>query len=111
MGESIKKAALREMYEETGLDIRLLRYVLDSRLDVVCTDGVIPWRSLVFLAEVTDGKMGAVDTYEIFDVKTMSREEMLGKVAQLMEESGWGGFLYRVHLTRSFFEQLDALDL
>jgi 8-oxo-dGTP pyrophosphatase MutT (NUDIX family) len=111
LGEPLEEAAKREMYEETGLNIQLKRYVLDSRLDVVCEDGTIPWRSLVFLAEVEDGELNAVDTFEIYDVKTVSREEMLGPICKLMEDSGWGGFLYRAHLTRSFFEQLDALGL
>ena len=109
MGEPIEEAAKREMYEETGLEIRLIRYILDSRLDVVCADGTIPWRSLVFLAEIEDGEMNAVDTHEIYDVKTVTRDEMLGPICKLMEDSGWGGFLYRAHLTRRFFEQLDAL--
>ena len=111
MGESIEEAAIREMYEETGLKIRLLRYVLDSRLDVVCEEGTIPWRSLVFLAEIIDGEMNAVDTFEIYEVKIVTREEMLGPICQLMENSGWGGFLYRAHLTRSFFEELDNLEM
>ncbi|MHA2005351.1 MAG: NUDIX hydrolase [Candidatus Thorarchaeota archaeon] len=111
MGEPLEEAANREMYEETGLKIRLIRYVLDSRLDVVCEDGIIPWRSLVFLAEIEDGEMNAIDTFEIYDVKTISREEMLGPICQLMENSGWGGFLYRAHLTRSFFKELDAINM
>jgi len=111
MGEPLEEAAKREMYEETGFKIRLLRYVLDSRLDVVCEDGIIPWRSLVFLAEIEDGEMNAIDTFEIYDVKTISREEMLGPICKLMEDSGWGGFRYRAHLTKSFFNELDALDI
>ncbi len=110
-GEPLEDAAKREMYEETGLEIELLSFVLDSRLDVVCEDGTIPWRSLVFLSRAIGGEMGAVDTNEIFEVKTMSREEMLGEPLRLMEESGWGGFRYRAFLTRSFFEQLDSLGL
>jgi NADH pyrophosphatase NudC (nudix superfamily) len=111
MGEPLEEAAKREMYEETGLKIRLIRYVLDSRLDVVCSDVTIPWRSLVFLAEIEDGEMNAVDTYEIYEVQTVTREEMLGPICKLMEGSGWGGFLYRAHLTRRFFEQLDLLGI
>jgi len=111
MQEPLEVAAKREMYEETGFKIRLLRYVLDSRLDVVCEDGIIPWRSLVFLAEIEDGEMNAIDTFEIYDVKTISREEMLGPICKLMEDSGWGGFRYRAHLTKSFFNELDALDI
>ncbi|MFW9800778.1 MAG: NUDIX hydrolase [Candidatus Thorarchaeota archaeon] len=108
-GEPLEDAAKREMYEETGLEIELLRFVLDSRLDVVYKDGTIPWRSLVFLSGAVGGEMGAVDTHEIYEVRTMSREDILGEPLRLMEESGWGGFKYRAFLTRAFFEQLDLL--
>ncbi|MGY5881160.1 MAG: NUDIX hydrolase [Candidatus Thorarchaeota archaeon] len=111
-GESLEVAAHREMYEETGLEVRLLRFILDMYLDVVCLDGeTIPWRSLVFLAEPIGGTMKPVDTYEIFDVKVMSREDLLGNVDKLMIESGWGGFSYRSFLTREFFKRLDELNI
>ncbi|MFX1559702.1 MAG: NUDIX hydrolase [Promethearchaeota archaeon] len=111
MGEPLEDAAIREMYEETGLTIRLIHFVLDLTLDIVCQDRTIPWRSLVFLAEPVDGEMKPVDTREIFDVTTMSREQLEGDVATLMEESGWGGFKYRAFLTREFFKQLDELNI
>jgi 8-oxo-dGTP pyrophosphatase MutT (NUDIX family) len=111
LGESLEDAAIREMYEETGLTVELTHFVLDMRLDVVCKDRTIPWRSLVFLAKPVDGEMKPVDTREIFDVTTMDREQLVGEVAQLMEESGWGGFKYRAFLTRKFFERLDEFSV
>jgi 8-oxo-dGTP pyrophosphatase MutT (NUDIX family) len=109
--EQLEDAAIREMHEETGLKIRLTHFVLDIRLSVVCKDRTIPWRSLVFLAEPVDGEMKQIDTREIFDVTVMSREQLVGKVSQLMEDSGWGGFKYRAFLTREFFQRLDELDI
>jgi len=111
VGESLEAAAHREMYEETGLEIRLLGFVLDMHLDVVCTDETIPWRSLVFLAEPVGGTMQPIDTREIFDVKVMTRHELLGDVDKLMIESGWGGFAYRSYLTCEFFKRLDELNI
>ena len=110
-GESLEVAAHREMHEETGLEIRLLRFVLDMSLDVVCDDETIPWRSLVFLAEPLGGTMQPIDTREIFDVKVMTRQELLGDVDKLMIESGWGGFAYRSFLTREFFKCLDESNI
>ena len=110
-GESLRKAAVREMYEETGFKIQLIRFILDLTLDVVCSDGIIPWRSLVFLVKATDGEMKPIDTHEIFDIRVVTREEMLGGIIRLMEESGWGGFKYRAFLTKSFFERIDELGL
>jgi 8-oxo-dGTP pyrophosphatase MutT (NUDIX family) len=110
-GEPLEEAAIREMYEETGLTIQLTHFVLDMRLDIICKDRTIPWRSLVFLAKPVDGEMKPVDTREIFDVTVMPREHLIGKVAQLMEDSGWGGFKYRAFLTRQFFDRIDELDI
>lgn len=109
-GEDLEDAAEREMYEETGLQVDLKKFVMDVRLEVRCPDETIPWRSLVFLAEAVDGDLHIIDDYEIYNVRLMSREEMLGSVDALMVESGWGGFEYRSFLTRSFFETLDELD-
>jgi len=111
IGESLEDAAFREMYEETGLEVRLLKFVLDMYLDLTCDREVIPWRSLVFLAEPYGGIMKPIDTYEIFDVTVMSKEQLLGDVDRLMRESGWGGFAYRSFITRKFFERLDELHI
>ncbi|MBE0526491.1 MAG: NUDIX hydrolase [Candidatus Thorarchaeota archaeon] len=111
VGESLESAAHREMHEETGLEVRLLKFILDMYLDVVCSNETIPWRSLVFLAEPVAGIMRPVDTYEIFDVKVMSREDLLGDVDKLMIDSGWGGFAYRSFLTYEFFKRLDELNI
>lgn len=110
-GESIEDAAFREMYEETGLEIKLKRFVLDLSLDVRCKGESIPWRSLVFLAEAIGGEMKEVDTYEIYAVRVVNKDDLLGVVNQLMEASGWGGFKYRAFLTRSFFDELDNLQI
>ena len=107
----VKCKAKREMKEETGLDIELLHLVLDVTLDVKNSGETLPWRSLVFLANSTGGDLQPIDTFEIFDVTLMSREELLGDVQNLMLDSGWGGFQYRAFLTKSFFDQLDALNL
>ncbi len=111
LGESLQQAAVREMYEETGLTIQLDRFVLDMHLVVVCKDRTIHWRSLVFLATPIGGEIKPIDTREIFDAKVMTRDHLLGPVNQLMEESGWGGFKYRAFLTREFFKRLDDLNL
>lgn len=110
-GEPLQEAAIREMYEETGLTIQLERFILDMHLDVICKDRTIPWRSLVFLATPTGGELKPVDTREIFDAKVMTRDQLLGPVNQLMEESGWGGFKYRAFLTREFFRRIDELNI
>ncbi len=110
-GESLREAATREMYEETGLIIELERFVLDLHLDVICNDRTIPWRTFVFLASSTGGEMKPIDTHEIFDIKVLTRDYILGPINQLMEDSGWGGFKYRAFLTREFFKCLDEFNI
>jgi hypothetical protein len=99
------------MLEETGLEIQLVRFILDLNLEVRCTDETIQWRSLVFLADRISGEMKPLDTYEIYDVKQMPRSEIMDDVQKLMMNSGWGGFEYRAFLTESFFTRLDELEL
>lgn len=108
-GEPLAEAGIREMHEETGLEVKLTKFVLDLSLSVRCPEGVIPWRSLVFLAEEIGGKLEPIDTYEIFAVKVSSREEMLGPISDLMNLSGWGGFEYRAFLTKKFFDEIDSM--
>lgn len=110
-GEPLVEAAKREMLEETGFEIELERFVLDMSLDVVCSEGTIPWRSLVFLAKVVCGEMVPIDTREIYAAQITTREKMIGEIADLMRNSGWGGFAYRAFLTEQFFKELDALNL
>lgn len=107
-GERLEDAAKREMMEETGLEVELERFVLDLALDVKCPEGIIPWRSLVFLAREVGGLMKPIDVHEISGIKVSSKDEMLGTIATLMQDSGWGGFLYRAFLTKKFFEVLDG---
>ena len=110
-GEGIIEAAKREMLEETGLEVELERFVLDLRLEVVCPEEVIPWRSFVFLAHPVRGDMKPIDTFEIFDVKTLAKDDLLGDIDVLMRESGWGGFSYRSFLTREFFKHIEELNI
>ncbi|NWF95888.1 MAG: NUDIX hydrolase [Candidatus Thorarchaeota archaeon] len=107
VGEDLETAAKREMHEETGLDIELVRFVLDVTLDIRCQDGAIHWRSLVFLARKVSGEMTPLDTHEVYDIAVMTHDQLLNEVNPLMEATGWGGFRYRAFLTREFFKSLD----
>ncbi len=109
-GESLKEAAIREMREETGIIVQLCRFVLDVSLDIRCPDRTIPWRSLVFLADAIGGALEIIDDFEIYAVKVMSRDEILGRVQDRMKDTGWGGFAYRAFLTQNFFQTLDELE-
>jgi ADP-ribose pyrophosphatase YjhB (NUDIX family) len=110
-GETIEEGANREMHEETGLEVRLLRFVLDLSLKVHCGNETIPWRSLVFLADKAGGEMKPIDSHEISGITVMTKEQLLGPVTKLMKQSGMGGFKYRAFLTKSFFQEIRKLNL
>ncbi len=107
--ESLILAAKREAREETGFEIDIERFVLESHVLLSCCDRpAIPWVSYVFLARVVGGQLGAQDVREISDVQLRSREELLTEIRPLMLASGLGGFEYRAKMTDAFFEELDA---
>jgi len=107
--ESLILAAKREAREETGFDVEIDRFVLESHVLLSCGDRPpIPWVSYVFLARVVGGQLGAKDVREISDVQLRSREELLTEIRPLMLASGLGGFKYRAKMTDAFFEELDA---
>jgi hypothetical protein len=65
----------------------------------------------VFLAEPIGGEMVPIDTFEIYEVRRMTREDLLSDIENRMIESGWGGFQYRAYLQRTFFELMDKMGL
>ncbi len=110
--ESLIMAAQREASEETGFDVEIDRFVLESHVRLLCANHpAILWVSYVFLAHVVGGSLGAKDLREISDVQLRSRQELLTVVRPLMLASGLGGFEYRALMTDAFFAQLDALEI
>lgn len=120
-GEELADAVERETYEETGLHVRPLSYVL--RLTAVFTAGGRrrPWTSHVFLAgldrtahPVDSGTAeGAglpdpspVDTHEVETAEWVTRERFCKEVVPVLAASGWGRFAYRLTLTRLLFREL-----
>lgn len=110
--ESLVDAAKREAREETGLEIELERFVLESHVILSCGSlPPIPWVSYVFLTRGVGGKLEAEDLKEISDVKLVTREELLNEIGPLMMASGSGGFRYRALMTDAFFQELDRLGI
>ena len=103
--ENITQAALREALEETGLTIRVLRFVLlcQTKITVEHHD-VYPWKSAIFTAEPVCGSLGAIDKKEISNVAVHTQEELQGPIRTALLKSGWGGFQYRVFLTDKTFD-------
>jgi ADP-ribose pyrophosphatase YjhB (NUDIX family) len=99
-GETLEEGAHREAHEETGLDIVLTRYV--ARINVRFTSGnrePIAWTSHIFEARETGGRLEPIDTEEISEARWATFEELQGPIRQVLADSGWDLFRYRIALT------------
>jgi len=104
-GEEFAAGAAREALEETGLDVRVTRYLL--RVHVTFTEGdrEQPWTTHVVLAEA-DGEPATRDPREVEAAKWGTLEELCGPIAVAMLETGRGLFTYRVALHRTVAQLL-----
>lgn len=97
-GESFEAGALREAIEETGLRIRLERYVLRVEARFACGDAVAPWTTHVFLAEALDTALNPTDRVEIAEARWATVAEIMDAYRPRMLAIGSAGMRYRVDL-------------
>lgn len=93
-GESVEEAIVREVFEETGLRVRLARLVgvySDPNQLVVYPDGnQAQIVAIHFLAEVTGGTLGLSDEtsgFGYFSLAEMDGMDMLGHHKQRVEDA------------------------
>ena len=108
-GEDLEAGAMREALEETGLDVRLARFLLRIEARFTLGDAVESWQSQVFLARPAAGELEPHDLREIRAAKWATREEIQGPIRRALLATGRGLFRYRVALTDATFERLDEL--
>lgn len=96
--ESFEAGALREAVEETGLEIRLERYVM--RVGAVFTHrgAELPWVSHIVLAECLGGELRPTDEKEIAEARWATVEELVGRYRPGMLAMGSAGMRYRVDI-------------
>lgn len=106
-GEDLEAGARREALEETGLDVRLERYLL--RIAATFTQGaeVEPWHTHVFRASAGGGELAPRDRREIRAAKWAAREEIQGTIREALLATGHALFAYRVALTDATFAEID----
>jgi ADP-ribose pyrophosphatase YjhB (NUDIX family) len=104
-GESLEEVALREAYEETGVRIKLQRYVLRIKVTFSHKKKDIVWTSHIFTARYLSGKIEPIDTTEIKEAKLLSLEE-LSFLKALLLKTGSGGLAYRAALTERAIEEI-----
>jgi 8-oxo-dGTP pyrophosphatase MutT (NUDIX family) len=98
-GEDFESGVLREAYEETGLLIRLEKYLLRINVNFKNKKLTVPWTTHIFSAQVKGGIISPIDTEEIAEAKWITVFELRGKVRSLLLATGKGLFQYRVKLT------------
>ena len=105
-GEDPAEGAAREALEETGLHVRLERYLVDARA-VFRNDGrELHWRTHVVLAATTDTELAPDDPAEIADARWGTLEELGGPLRTILLATGRAFWRYRVALHDA---ALDAL--
>jgi len=109
MGEELVDGAMREALEETGLTVRVVRYLLRVHVTFTCGDVVQPWTTHVVVAEADDHAMPATrDPKEIESVTWGSMADLCGPIAEAMLATGGGLFTYRVALHREVARLLES---
>jgi ADP-ribose pyrophosphatase YjhB (NUDIX family) len=97
-GESMARGIAREMMEETGLKIRLQRYVLRVHVDFTRRKEKIAWTTHVFTGERIAGRIRPRDTQEIREARWADLGELAGDVREKLLGSGSAGLRYRALL-------------
>ncbi len=101
----MEEVALREAYEETGVKIKLKRYIMRIEVTFSHHKKDIIWTSHIFTARYLSGKIKPVDTKEIKEAKLMSLQE-LSALKPLLLKTGSGGLAYRAELTEKSIEEI-----
>jgi 8-oxo-dGTP pyrophosphatase MutT (NUDIX family) len=97
-GENFEAGAVREAYEETGLAVELVKYLLRARVKFTHESDVIDWTTHVFTAKRVGGALQPVDTHEIVEARLARVDELDGPIKQALLASGSTGLRYRAEL-------------
>lgn len=105
-GETLSDGARREALEETGLEIKVERYVLRLQADFWCGERTRPWLSHVFLASGVGMSPEPVDVREVESAAWVTLRDFRTEVVPILRASGWGRYQYRLHMADLVFREL-----
>ncbi len=107
-GESMEAGIAREMMEETGLRVRLKRYLLRVGVDFSHRGETVRWTTHVFSGEALPGEteMAPLDLEEIREARWVPLKELSGRIRSTLLASGSAGLHYRAWLHDRVMELL-----
>jgi 8-oxo-dGTP pyrophosphatase MutT (NUDIX family) len=97
-GESMEAGIHREMLEETGLRVRLTRYLLRVFVEFSREGETVGWTTHVFTGEALPGEMAPLDLEEIREARWVPLEELSGRIRSALLASPSAGLRYRAWL-------------
>jgi 8-oxo-dGTP pyrophosphatase MutT (NUDIX family) len=97
-GEDFVAGAEREALEETGLRVRLDRYLVDAHAQFVYAPFEVPWRTHVFLARTDDEQLDPRDADEIAAARWGTLAELAGPLRERLLATRHAFWRYRVAL-------------
>ncbi len=106
-GEDFRAGALREAYEETGLEAALRDYLLRVHVTFMCMGEEVEWTSHVFTAEAIAGEIQPIDRDEIAEAFWVTVDELRASSAAL-RATGSTGLQYRATLNDMMMELLSS---
>ena len=104
--EEFEAGAVREALEETGLRVRLERYLVDATATFFFEPDDVSWRTHVFLARTDDEELAPADVDEIAGARWGTAAELAGPIRARLLATGRALWRYRVALHDA---ALDAL--
>jgi len=105
-GESFEEGAKREIYEETGVEVEIEKYLLRIDVTFTCGDEKIDWKTHIFKVKYLRGEPHAVDTVEIKEVKLV-RISDVPQIKRIMLSLNSTGLAYRARLTDEVLKLLE----
>ena len=100
-GEPFEEGMAREVMEETGLSVRMSRYLYRVQVAFVSEDDRIDWTTHAVEAELIEpppAVLQPLDTNEIVAARFLDWPTLLGPVREKLLEAESRGLTYRAHL-------------
>jgi len=97
-GEDPAAGAVREALEETGLHVKLERYLVATNAVFRNAGRELHWRTHVLLARTDDDTLAPADPAEIAAARWGTLEELAGPLRKRLLETGRAFWRYRVAL-------------